>query len=287
MDDAAEVFQADFFGLATAQAGDGDDFVLLVLAGPGATEANFQGFGLLLDDAASLLDVASDDVAAVRNHRGVSNDAVFKNGHIRGATANIHQYDPGFFFFLAQHGVGTGERLQVDGVQVQIRTLHTARNVFDAGQLANHDVEGCFQTSAVHAARLLDVALAVHFVLLGQDVDDFFAGHHGELVHVFGQSVQICILNHLLRILAGDVVRMLQAANVLAGNAHRHRLDGETGTLFGQFHRLFNGLNGLGDVHHHAALNAQARRRTVADDFNFPKLIVASNQGHNFGGSDV
>ncbi len=287
VDDAAQVLETNLLRIASTQTWNGNDFILLVLSRPRTSKANLEGFRLLFDDGTAFFDVAGDDVAPMRNDGRMANDAILENGHIGRATSDIHQDHTGFLLFLAQHGIRAGKGLQVDGVQVQIRTLHTPRDVLDAGQLTHHDVEGGLQTSAVHAPGLLDVTLAIHFVLLRQDVDDFFTGHHGKLVDVFGQAVQIGILNHLLRIFAGDVIRMLQAANMLPSNTHGDGFDVQTGTLLCELHRFFDGLNRLGDVDHHTALDTQTRCRTVPNDFNFTKFIVASDEGDNFGGSDV
>ena len=40
-------------------------------------------------------------------------DSVFKNGDVGGAAADVDQDHAGFFFFLAQYGLGAGQGFEV------------------------------------------------------------------------------------------------------------------------------------------------------------------------------
>ena len=287
MNDFGQRFQADFLGIVPAEARNGNDFVVFIFAWPGRAKAHLQQFCLLFNDGAALLDVVGDHVAAKRNDCGVPYDAVFENGYVRGAAANVHQNNSGLFFFLAQNGLSRSKRLQVDVVHLQIGTFNAARNVADAGNLAHHNVEAGFQAAAVHASGLKNFALAVHAVFLRKHVNDFLAGVHDQLVHVVRQSGQVRFLNDGFAVLAGDVVRVLQAADVLSGNAHHHAVDGQLRIFLRQSGGALNGIDRLHNVGDDAALHPQAGRFAHADDFNFAKFVALANDGHNFGGAYV
>ena len=148
-------------------------------------------------------------------------------------------------------------------------------------------MEGGFESGAVHAARLFDVALAVHLVFLGNHVNDFFARHHGQLVHVFGEALEVELVNHLFGVYASDVVAVLQASNVLPGDAHHHSVDVKTAIDFGGFDGLLDRFDGLRNVHDDAALHAHARSGTVSEDFELAVFVEAADEYGDFGGADV
>ena len=148
-------------------------------------------------------------------------------------------------------------------------------------------MEGGFKPRAIHAAGFFDVALAVDLVFLGNYVNDFFSRHHGQFVHVFGEALQIELVDYFFGIHARDVVAVLKAANVLPCNAHDHSGYVKSAVQFGGFDGLLDGLDGLGDVDHHAALHPKAWRGSVAEDFELAVAVELTDQNGNFGGADV
>ena len=83
-------------------------------------------------------------------------------------------------------------------------------------------MEGGFQTATKHANRFVNVTLTVNLVLLREHMDDFFTWHHDQLVHVVRQAQDVLIFNDLLRFFSGDVIAVLQRANMLTRNAYGH-----------------------------------------------------------------
>ena len=183
------------------------------------------------------------------------NDPVFENGHISCSATDVHQYHSCFFFLLAQYGFSACKRFQGDVRHLQTSVLHTAKDVFDGGYLTDHDVEVGFQSSPVHAAWLPCVGLSVDLVFLRKDMDDLLSGHHDQFVDILFQGFDICILNDLVRIGTGDVVAVLEAADVLSGDAHGHLFDALLRLLFCELECGLYRLTGLHDVGHHASMN--------------------------------
>src|SRR5690606_33076433 len=100
------------------------------------------------------------------------------------------------------------------------RTLDASAHVTDGSGLSHDNVETRFQTTPVHSDRLVGFILSVNLKFLRQDVDDFLAWQHGQFTNLIDENLDIGSANHFISVCTGDVIGVLDAANVLSGNAH-------------------------------------------------------------------
>ena len=214
-------------------------------------------------------------------------DAVFEDGQVGGAAPDIDQGHPGLLFFLAEHRIGRGQRLQGNVVEVQAGALDAAPNVLDGRYLPHHHVEIGLQPAAVHPDGLLDLGLPVYLVFLRKHVDDFLSREHHQLVHLVDEFLQVVFPDHLFRVGTGNVVAVLEGTDMLTGYADGNRADTQAAAGFGLFHRLLNGLYGLGDVVNHPAVHPQALGAPDAHHLDLPVLVLLPDDGDNLGGADI
>ncbi len=287
MDDLGEVFQGDFLRFPAPESRDGNDLVVLVLTRPGGTEFDLEQFCLLLDDGAAFLDILGDHIPPERDHGSMPDDTILEYGEVGGAPADIDQRHPGFLLFLTQHGIGGSQRLQGDVLQVQARAFDATADIFYGRDLSDHHVEIRLQASPVHADRLLDFGLTVHLVLLRQYMNDFLAGQHDQFVYLVDQLFQVFLPDHFLGIHPGDIVAVLQGADMLSGDTDGHRPDLQARIPLCFLDGLLDGLYGLGDVVDNPAVDPQALGSSDSQNLDLPILIFLADNGNDLGGTNV
>ena len=86
---------------------------------------------------------------------------------------------------------------------------------------------------------------------------------------------------------ARDAAVVLQALDVLAGNADVYHSNANSGLFFGLPNGPFDGVYGLVNVEHNAARNPFGHGFAHAQDFEFAELVFAAHQGTNFCGTNV
>jgi hypothetical protein len=80
---------------------------------------------------------------------------------------------------------------------------------------------------------------------------------------------------------------VLEALDVLAGNADVYHSNANSGLLFGLPNGPFDGVYSLVNVEHDAARNPFGHGFAHAQDFEFAELVFAAHQGTNFCGTNV
>ena len=116
---------------------------------------------------------------------------------------------------------------------------------------------------------------------------DLLPRHHHEVIHVFGQFIQIRHINNSLGVLTHDIVAVLHRTDVLSSDTHHHFGYFEPRVFFRHFYSCLNTFNGQGDIGDNTALHAQTLAFSDAKNFYFSMLVHAADYGHNFGGTDV
>ena len=106
-------------------------------------------------------DVHRHVVAADRQDRGVERRAVGEQGEVDGPGADVGHRDPELLLGLGQDGLGRGQR-----VGDQLVDLHAGRDdalgeVLDRGRRAGDDVGLDLEPDRAHLERVLDPLLAV------------------------------------------------------------------------------------------------------------------------------
>ena len=103
LNDTREVLFGNLLVVLTAQAGNGDDPVVVYFLRQCGAKLHFQFLCLWLHHGAAFLDVFGDHIAAKGNYRSVPDDAFLEDGNIRGATTDVNECHAGFLLFLTQH----------------------------------------------------------------------------------------------------------------------------------------------------------------------------------------
>ena len=150
-----------------------------------------------------------------------------------------------------------------------------------------NDMEIGLETTSIHSNGFFDFSLTIDLKILGQNMDNFLSRKHDQLMNLVTQSINVVVVNHFVTVGTGNVIAVLQTANMLAGNAHNNITDGHPRTAFCILNSLLNRLNGLGNVIDHTAMDAQAFGLTNAQNFHFTKFIFATDHGHNLCGSNI
>ncbi len=135
---------------------------------------------------------------------------------------------------------------------------------------------------AAHPDRVGDALLRVHRELLREDVDDLVAGWQHELEHVVHEAVNVAVSDFGVIAFAGQDATMLQAFNVLSGDADVYAAELHAGIALADFHRFADGANGFFDVGDHAAQYTRAFDFADSDDFEFAVRIFTPGEAADF-----
>ena len=287
LDDEGEVLLADLLGLPAAEARNDDEAVLEHLAGQSGTVAHLQFLGVLFQHRAAGHDVFREDVTTEGDHSRVADDVVLENGNVGCSTADVDERNARPLLVGVQDTGGTGDGLERDAGHLQTGPLHAALDVVAGRDLAGDDVEVGFQTAAGHADRVGDALLHVHRVFLGNDVEDLVAGGQDELVHVADQPVDIALADLFLSVVPHQHAAVLEALDVLAGNAYLDDVDLDAGGGFGLLPGFVDGPDGFFDVAHDAAHDAFGGDFGGAENFQTAVAVASRHQGADFRGADI
>ena len=155
------------------------------------------------------------------------------------------------------------------------------------GHLAGDDVEVRLEAHTAHADGVLDALFVVDRELLGDDVEDFFSRLHHELVHVLDEGFNVVLADLRFKVFPGDESAVLQALDVLAGDADVDEADLGADLLLSLLNRLLDGRHGAVDVGDHATRDTHRLAAAVAEQLDFAKLVFLPNEAGNLRGSDV
>ena len=116
---------------------------------------------------------------------------------------------------------------------------------------------------------------------------DFLSRLHHQFVHVLDQGLNVLQANLCFQVFPRDQTSMLQALDVLSCNAHIDQLDLRADLFLRLLHSLLDGGDGAVNVGHYSSGDPHGFTSAVAQEFNFPKLVLASNEASDFGRSNV
>ena len=137
------------------------------------------------------------------------------------------------------------------------------------------------------ADGLLDAGLSVDGELLGQHVEDLLTRQHLEFLHVGDQLLDVVAVDLLLGVRADELSPMLEALDVLSGNADVDHLDADVGRLFRGLHRGADGLDGVLDVGDDTPGDPDGFTASISDHLELAVRIALAHDARNLGGSDV
>ena len=108
--------------------------------------------------------------------------------------------DADFFFVVAEHRLGAGERLEHDVGDGEPAALGAANDVLDAARGGRDEVDLHAEAHAAHPDGVADAVLAVDHVLARQDVEDLPVGVDRDGARAFEHALDVAA-RHLA---AGD-----------------------------------------------------------------------------------
>ena len=227
IDDGGKGLDIDFAGVLVADTRDGNNVILIDIGGEAGTEFGLKAFGLMLEDLAVVADVVGDHVTSQRKHRSMADNTLLEDGDVGSAATNIHQCHTGGLVAHVQDCVGGGDGFEYHAFDAQAGFGHGVADVADVAGVARDDVEVGHEAFACHTYGV-DVGVefvVVDDVVLGEDVDDFFAGFEHDAVLVFDEAVDVRLLDEAVVFGYHDATLVGAAFDVLAGDADIHFFD--------------------------------------------------------------
>ena len=106
-------------------------------------------------------DVVRDVVAAHRQDPRVERRALLEQGEVDRPGADVGDRDAELLLGLGQHGLGRGQRVRDELVDLDARRLHALGQVLDRGGGRGDDVRLDLESQGAHPERILDALLAV------------------------------------------------------------------------------------------------------------------------------
>ena len=196
----------------------------------------------------------------------VEGRAVLEQGEVDGPGADVGDGDAQLLLGLGEHGLGRGQRVRDQLVDLDPGGGHALGQVLDRGRGRRDDVRLDLETQGAHPERVLDAFLAVDGEAAALDVQDLAVGRDG---HGSGD------LDGPVDVLAGDLAVMrgdrdlagrVDALDVLAADAHEGPVDLPAGQALGPLHGVRDRADGLVDVDDHTLLEAGRGDGAVAHD---------------------
>ena len=215
----------------------------------------------------------------------MANGAVAEHRHVRGAAADVDEADPEFALVVGEAGARRCELFQDQVMRLETAADDAFLDVLGGVERAGNDMHARFEAHAGHADGLLDAFLVVDDVFLRQHMQHFLVGRNGQ------RSSRI---DHPVDVVRGDLAVSnrddavgVEAADVTAGDAGVHRVDGAVTDQLGLFDRPLDGLHGGFDVHHDAFLEAVGTVGADADDLEATVRLHFAHYGCHLAGADV
>ena len=229
--------------------------------------------------------VAGDQVAGDRDHRGVAYRTLGVDADVGGTGADVDQRDAEHLLVFGQHGGGAGTGVEHQAIDLETAAAHAFEDVLGCTLGTGDDVNPDLEPTATHAHRLSDLMVVDHELLrldqqqtlVVRDVDRLGGLDHP--VDVQRRDLSVVANDHH----AGRVL----TADVTAGDAGVDPLDLAGGHHLGLFQRSLDALHRGIDVDHHAALEAMRRGHAQTGQ---PELARGHHLGghhHHLGSADV
>ncbi len=206
-------------------------------------------------------DVVGDIRAADREHPRMERRAVLEEGEVDRAGTDVGDRDPELLLRRGQDGLGRGERVDDELVDLDARLGDALGEVLDGRRRRRDDVGLDLELEGAHPERVLDALLAVDREAPALDV---------EHVAVRRDRHRAGDLDRPVDVLAGDLAMVggdrdlavrVEALDVLAADADEGPVDLPAGQPFGVLDRAGDRVDRLVDVDDDALLEARRRAR--------------------------
>src|SRR5690625_210599 len=243
-------------------------------------------FGLVRRDAQQLGDVLGHELRGERDAGGIRQLATAQHADVGRTATDIDQQRRHLALSLAQHRQPGGHRLHDHPVHADAGIGGAAAQVLERAVRTGDEVYIDLQPHPGHAYRILDAVMAIHHVLLRDDVQYF---------HVRFQRYCLGVVNRTLDIRPGDLLiapdgRHSVACDrlqVRAGDTDPSALWRDAGDPAGSLHRLPYRFDRPFQVDDHTFAQAVTRYRTLTDDIEHTVTGDLADDGADLGGTDV
>src|SRR5690606_20434463 len=101
------------------------------------------------------------------------------------------------------------------------------------------------------------------------------------------QPVNIRSVNHLIGIWPGDIVTVLQTANMLPRDSHYHIFNIHSRVGLRLLDCLLNGLNGLRNIVYNSTVDPHTPGFPDPNDLHLPVVVLTTYHGDDLGGTNI
>ena len=219
----------------------------------------------------------------------MANHPLVEDSDVGGATSNVDKHNSRFFVGVVENSQSRCYGFENDTFDVEASAFDAVVDVEQVGGVAGNDVEVRLQLFASHTHRVAFGAefLAVDNVVLREDVDDVFARRESNVALLFDEAVDILALDIFVFGRDDDRAHVLDALDVLTGDADIDIVYSHTGLFGGSFHCFGDRGSRILDVFNYATLHTARFSLAKADDFDFSVFVALTDKTSDFGCSNV
>src|SRR5690606_21170089 len=95
-------------------------------------------------------------------------------------------------------------------------TFDTSANVSNGCTLTNNYMKISFKPGSIHSNGFFNFSLAIHLIVLWQNMKNLFPRKHHKFMNLITQPVNIIIINDIFLIGSCYIIAMLKTANMLS-----------------------------------------------------------------------
>jgi len=204
--------------------------------------------------------------------------ALAVDGDVRRAAADVDEGDAEFLFVGREHGLGRGQLLEDDLVDVETHAVDALDDVLRRGRGPRHDVDLGLEPHPGHPHGVLDPLLLVDDVVLGKDVQDLAVQRDADRAGGVDGAPHVHLLD--LAALDGDDAVAVEALDVAAGDPGEHGADLDAGHELGLLDGLLDRLDGAVDVDDDPLAKPLGGGRPQPDDVDAGVGPLGHDGGH-------
>ena len=213
--------------------------------------------------------------------------ALLEQGKIDGPRADVGDRHAEILLGLVQDGLGRGEGVDHEFVDLDAGRGHALGQVLDGGRRCRDDVRLDLQAQRAHPERVLDALLAIDREAAPLDVEHLPVGRDRDRAGDLDGTVDVLAAD--LAVMAGhrDLAGRVEALDVLAADPDERAIDLPAGQPLGVLDRVGDRADRLVDVDDDALLEPGRRDGPVAHDRQPPVAADLADEGADLAGADV
>ena len=202
-------------------------------------------------------DVVGHEVAADRQDARPERRALVEHREVDRARADVGDGDAQLLLRLVRDGLGRGERVDDELVDLDARLGDALHQVLDRGRGRGDDVGLDLEPQGAHPERVLDALLAVDREAAPLDVEDLAVGRDRDRPGLLDRAPDVVAADLAVVGGDGDLAGRVEALDLRAADADEGLVDLPAGQPLGPLDRVRDGADGLLDVDDRAPLEAR------------------------------